>query len=160
MPDDPDPPRKFYALKPKEFERVNDAPASASPPDLRTDPGIPTAAVRRIDVRELARQAAAPGRLLDGTNAPANRRNDVHGVLRDNFTHAEAAGLNDVVLPSKRRSRRKRDYWLVMSIVNGFFAFWAFGPYGNAVTLVYGIGGMAAFTTAFTWVMFFIVDDY
>jgi len=29
----------------------------------------------------------------------------------------------------------------------------------NAVTFVYGIAGMAMFTSAFTWMMWFVIDD-
>jgi hypothetical protein len=176
MPDQPDPPRKFYNLKPKEaIDRVNDAPAGnaptenppagnlppTSPPtEPAPAPGLVDWNNKPIDVRELARQAALRGPVLDGTNAPANRENEVHGVLRDNLERANAAGLNDVEPPPPRRSRRTRDYWTLFIPVNGFFAFWAFGPYANPMTFVFGLAGMIMFTLGLTWVMFFIMDDY
>jgi hypothetical protein len=176
MPDQPDPPRKFYNLKPKEvIERVNDAPAENAPainpptgnaspepiaPASPANSGLVDWNNKPIDVRELARQAALRGPVLDGTNAPANRENEVHGVLRDNLERANAAGLNEVELPPPRRSRRTRDYWILFIPVNGFFAFWAFGPYANPMTLAFGVGGMILFSIALTWVMFFIMDDY
>jgi hypothetical protein len=161
MPDESDPPRKFYGLKPKEFERVNAPPRDPQPEqDLRPDPGIARTEKERIDVRDIARIAAHGTPLLDGSNAPANRENEVHGVLRENLAHANAAGLNDVAPLPKRRSRRTRDYLLVAVPVNGFFAFCAFGPLSNPVSLVCGIAGMGLFTASFTWVMFFIMEDY
>jgi hypothetical protein len=160
VPDESDPPRKFYGLKPKEFERVNEAPAAAAGPDLRADPGITAAKGGPIDVRELARQATGNKPLLDGTNQAANRDNDVHVVLRENLARANAAGLNTLTPKKKRPSRRRRDYWLVLMPVNAFFAFCAFGPYANPTTFVYGLGGMAFFSAGFTWVMFAVMDDY
>jgi hypothetical protein len=159
MPDESDPPRKFYDLKPKEFERVNETPAAAAP-DLRADPGILPAKRERIDARDLARQGTGKGQLLDGTNAAANRPNQIHVVLQENLAKANAAGLNDLAPMVKRPSRRKRDFWLVLVPVNAFFAFAAFGPFANPVSFVYGVGGMAFFSAALTWVMFGVMDDY
>lgn len=163
MADDPEPPRRFYKLKPTEFERVNSPPAPLPTPEpapaTRPPPPPPTPS-ERIDVRDLARSAAAGTPLLHGTNAPANRPNEVHAMLRDNLDVANAAGLNDVTPLPKRRSRRLRDYLLLMVPVNAFFAWWAFGPNANAATFVYGLGGMALFSAGFTWVMFFVMDDY
>lgn len=172
MADEPDPPRKFYRLKPTEFERVNLArpDQAAAPSDAETPtppdelaasdaPATPEPAAP-IDVRELARTASAGVPLLGGTNEAARRPTDVSTLLRDNLDAANAAGLNQVAPVAKRRSRRRRDYFLVLVPVNAFFAFWAFGPYANAVTFIYGLGGMAFFTAGFSWVMFFIVEDY
>lgn len=159
MADDPDPPRKYYGLKRKDFERVNDVPAppaeSLAPPPAPPDPAPPG----RIDVHDLARTATAGTPLLSG-NAPANRPNDIHAILQENLQRANAAGLNDVTPPPKRRSRRLRDYFIVFIPVNAFFGWWAFGPYANAMTFIYGIAGMILFSVGFSWVMFFIVDDY
>jgi hypothetical protein len=81
-------------------------------------------------------------------------------VLRANLAHANAAGLNDLALKPKRRSRRKRDYWLLLVPINAFFAFWAFGPWANIMTFAYGVGGIILFTGSLTWVMFGVLDDY
>jgi hypothetical protein len=160
MPDDSDPPRKFYQLKSAEFERLNQPPREAEPAEpTPAKPGAELDPSQRIDVRDLARQANENTPLL-GVNSPANRDNEVHAMLRENLAHADAAGLNALKPVKKRSSRRKRDYWRVMLVVNAFFAFWAFGPYANPVTFVYGLGGMVFFTSGFTWVMFLIVEDY
>ena len=162
MRDEPDPPRKFFQLRPTSFERVNpppaddadllagNIPAQADYPDPPADPN---------DVRTLARQAAAGTPLL-GANAPSARDNAIHEVLRENHAHANRAGLNDVVLPRKRRSRRKRDYWLLLLSLDAFFLAVAFGPFSNPVTLIYGLAGFIMYTLGLTWVMWFVMDDY
>lgn len=163
MADDPEPPRKFYKLKPTEFERVNSPPAPLPTPPESAPPSSmppPPSPAERIDVRDLARTAAGSAPLLQGTNAPANRPNDVHAMLRDNLDVANAAGLNDVTPPPKRRSRRLRDYLLLMVPVNAFFAWWAFGPNASVMTFVYGISGIVLFSAGLTWAMFFVMDDY
>ena len=72
---------------------------------------------------------------------------------------ALAVTLNDVPLPPKRRSRRKRDYWLLLISVNAFFAYFAVTG-GSVVTLVYSGAGIIFFTLGLTWVMWFVMDDY
>lgn len=160
MSDEIDPPRKFYALKPTEFERLNapaPAPAETSAEERAPAPAAPPPS--RIDVREIARAATAGTPLL-GVNAPANRSNDVHAMLRENLARADAAGLNDLAPRPKRASRRTRDYLLLLIPVDAFFAWWAFGPHANAMTFIYGIAGLAMFTAGLTWVMWFVMDDY
>lgn len=159
MPDEADPPRKYYDLKPKEFERVNDVPSAPAPSDFRPDPGIVRNDRNRIDVRDIARQAAF-GHPSHYQRQTPQQGNDVHRILRENHAQAKASGLNELTPQPRRTSRRTRDYWIVMIPVNAFFAFLAFGPYANAMTFTYGIGGMAVFTFGLTWVMFFIMDRY
>jgi hypothetical protein len=146
--DEPDPPRKFYKLKETEFDRVNspEGPADAPSPH---------------DAKSVFRAAAAEKQLgIPSKTEPTSKTNEVHAVLRDNLDRANAAGLNDVPLRPKRPSRRKRDFWTVLIPVDGFFLFWAFGPYANPMTFVYGIAGFAMFTAALIWIMFFLMEDY
>lgn len=165
MADDPDPPRKFYNLKPKEFERVNDVappPSDRALPDTSAPTTLPLpASPDTIDVRALAKQAQAPGSgpLLRKHNEP-RAQNEVHGMLRENLARAKASGANDIAPAPKRKNRRLRDYLIVLIPVNAFFAYFAFGPMANPVTFVYGVAGMAFFTVALTWVMFGIMNKY
>lgn len=157
MRDEADPPRKHYQLRPTTFERVNPLPPPA--PDIAVS-RAPTAPVDGpIDVTTLARQAMSGGPLLNPPTTPTGL-NEVQEMLRDNVTRANAAGINDVVAPAPRRSRRKRDYWLLIITLNAFFATVAFGPYRNPMTLTYGIAGMIVVTLGLTWVMWFIMEDY
>ena len=159
MADDSDPPRVFYQLKPREFERVNAIPGSSTPDAATTSEGSAAPASEKIDVHDLYAQAATPGPVL-AIGEKVSAKNEIHVLLQDNLSHANAAGLNHLAPKPKRRSRRTRDYFLVVITLNAFFAFAAFGPYANAVTFVYGIAGMIFFTVGITWVMFFVMDDY
>lgn len=158
MSADPEPPRKTYQLKPRDFERVNAVPAdpTAPPASPATPANGPT---DRIDVQDLYRQAATPGPAL-GHQKPASAPNEVHALLRENLARANAAGANDLAAQPRRRSRRLRDYLIAMFAVNAFLAYWAFGPYANGVTFVYGLAGMVFFSCGFSWVMWAVVDDY
>lgn len=155
VPDDPDPPRKYYGFKPTEFDRAN-APRPPAPEEESATLAPPSAdAVRDtpIDLRELVRQGAASGPVLKG-NAPVNRANDVHSILRDNFDRAEAAGLNVVPPPAARKSRRKRDYMISLLVGNA-------GLLGCiAIMPVFGIAGIIIYNCGLTWVVWGVMDDY
>jgi hypothetical protein len=156
MADESDPPRKFYQLKPREFEVVNHHPP-ASPPSASIPPTIqPTA---RIDVHDLYRQAGTPGPVLGPVQKDA-AKNEVHVILHDNLTRANTAGLNDLAPRPRRRSRRKRDFFIILIPLQAFFVFVAFGPYSNVATMAYGVAGIILSTIGLTWVMFFVMDDY
>jgi hypothetical protein len=147
MHDEPDPPRKFYRLKAPEFESVN-APTNAAPRDA-----TPT------NVQGHLRAANIPPDV--SSSAPAAQpANDVQALLRDQAARVRAAGGDAIVPSPRRRSRRARDFWLLLLTANGFFAFAAFGPYRNAMTFTYGVAGMIFTTIALVWVMWFVMDDY
>ncbi|MEO5957799.1 MAG: hypothetical protein ABIZ49_04600 [Opitutaceae bacterium] len=154
MPDESDPPRKFYRLKPAEFERLN-APVPAPPPgDASETPGTATSATETPrDVREIARLAARGAPPL-GVNAPANRPNDVHALLRQNLDRANAAGLNELTPKPRHKSRRKRDYILALILGN------ALSIIGTAIMPVFGVAGLIIFNVGLTWIMWFVIEDY
>jgi hypothetical protein len=158
MPDPTDPPRKFYKLKPTEFEIVNapsgSAPVDSTPTNVQAHLRAANAGQPKVKARPATPATPAP------PSVPVPRENDVHAMLRDNLARANAAGLNDVPVGPKRRSRRKRDYFLLLIPVNGFFGFMAFGPHANAVSFVYGLAGIVVFSIGLTWVMWFVMDDY
>jgi hypothetical protein len=168
--DPSDPPRKFYDLKPKEFERVN-APvagrsASSAPATPPSSPPVspptprPLDSSKPIDVRELFREASTPGPVL--SKGPRNDLNEVHAVLRDNLARANEAGLNEVPLRPKRPSWRKRDYILLMIGANAVLAFLAIGFFrsGNVIGFVSAMAGIGMLSASITWVMWFVMDDY
>jgi hypothetical protein len=189
MPDESDPPRKFYQLKPKEFDRVNAAPAP--PPDPAASASahpraaaIPDAVGQRIDARDLSRQAMGTAPLL-GVNAPVNRPNEVHDMLRENLAVEGAAGLHDLKPLGPKRSRRRRDFWMltigtnaVIAIVYAAQMFVGFqvmclaanmpAEFGNLVrfaisnpaTYILAVAAMIFFTVAWAWLLFGVMDDY
>jgi hypothetical protein len=139
MPDEPDPPRKLYGVKPREdFERANgttDQPGNG-PTDVQ---GF----IASANAADFATKA----------NAPANRPNEVHAILQENLRRDIAAGLHPVsTAPDPRRIRRRRNFWIALTIVDVPFGLvaWAVGP-GAAIPFVCAIGLMAMFTGVLIW---------
>ncbi len=96
MQDEPDPPRKYYGLKPKEFDRVNIVPSESVPEQpVKPDPGIVPAIDRKIDVHELIRAGAKPGK-QPGPDQVPHSTNEVQDILRENYQRELAAGGYDV----------------------------------------------------------------
>ncbi len=166
MADDPEPPRKFYQLKPKDFERVNRVPGASVAPVVPAPDAGPAPIDdrhRRIDVRELIRQGAAGAPLLSA-NQPANRPNEVHGVLKDKFEHDRAHGLFHVEPgDDKERRQRIRNYWLLLVLVDAPFLWLAWkvnplrglGP-ASAIVFTCAIAGFGMFTAWWTWHNWFL----
>lgn len=159
MPDEPDPPRKFYELKPREFEAVNAQPRhpGESPPAAGAPPGPQPDA---IDINDLIRSANAGGAGLSPKAGPVVE-NDVHAILRDNLARAEAAGLNELAPKPRRKSRRKRDYWLLMAGACAVFGtiLLTSGP-RHPITFILALGGLVISTVGLTWILWFVMDDY
>jgi hypothetical protein len=142
-----DPPRKVYGFKDRDFKRDN-APASAAPPP-------PT-------VKELAMMAGAPTIDPRHKAAPTAKRddpNDVYAVLQQNRQAAAKHGLNEVEI-KKVKSRRKRDFWLI--IVGGNLAIiggvWLSGI--NVITVIFGLAGLILFSLSVSWIMWQVMDKY
>ncbi|MBI2514220.1 MAG: hypothetical protein HYV96_19785 [Opitutae bacterium] len=165
MPDAPDPPRKNYAFKPKEFERLNaprpDAPPSDAPqphastgPNAATPPNAPGAS-------SAAGAAHSPAPPEPPEPTPA--ANDVFAIQRELREREIAAGMDELAPPHRPvRSRRKRDYWLLTILTNGVLlplALWGYRTQ-NAVLFVYCIAGLALVNAALTWIMWVLMDDY
>ena len=162
MPDAPDPPRKFYGFKPREFERANAPRAEAPPPTSPApDPGIPTATGAKIDVHELIRTGAGPRGPL-GANQVVNRENEVHAMLRANLAKDQAAGHYDLgPLDDSKRRRRIRNYWVAIVAFDttfGLFAFWL--GHEMAIPFACSVAAIALFTSYLTWQTFFLRTHY
>ena len=159
MPDELDPPRKFYGLKPREFEVVNAQPRHPG----ESPPAAGAASEPRpeaIDVNDLIRSANAGGAgLLPKAGSVAE--NEVHAILRDNLARAEAAGLNELTPKPRRKSRRKRDYWLLLAGACAVFGtiILKSGP-REPVTFIVALGGLVVSTVGLTWILWFVMDDY
>jgi len=59
-----------------------------------------------------------------------------------------------------KRSRRKRDYWLLLVggnlLILGLVALARFNP----ISVIYGFSGVVILTLSLTWVMWFVMNDY
>lgn len=163
MADDPDPPRKFYDLKPTTFEQVNErVPPTAPAPDATgaPDPGPVAVDPGPIDVRAMYEQAATPGPALGSAARSATSENDVHVLLRINAARDEAAGLNRIKPKPRRPSRRKRDYWISLLGSNGIVVGTLFLVGPNLVSALFAFAGVVILTCSMTWIFWFILDDY
>lgn len=159
MQDEPDQPRKFYGFKPKEFERVNEPAKGQAPLPTGPDPGIPSVRDERIDVKELIR-IGAQGPAADAAK-PVAPSNEVHAMLKDNLTKAQAAGLFHVeAKPDLKRRRRLTLFWIGLAIVDiplGLFA--ATVGHSAAIPFMFSIAGIAMFTSWIIWETFFLRTD-
>ena len=162
MHDEPDPPRKYYGFRPKEFDRANTSPAESAPEQpVKPDPGIAPAIDRKIDVHELIRAGAMPGTQL-GSNQLRHRANEAHDILRENYQRDLAAGGYDVgPLGDSKRRKQIRNYCLAMLLINlplGLAAAF-FGP-GAAIPFACSIGAMGMLSAWLTWNTFFLRTNY
>ena len=170
MPDEPDPPRKFYGFKPTAFEAANPRPPPAPAPDAPSppapDPGPAAAPGGPITVRDLNRLAAT-GLPLLRTPAGPTKQNDVHTILRANLAVADAAGLNEVKIDPHHRTphqRRVRRCWILLVAVNvplGTLAWKTSHPMtqASAYFFTFAVAGMALFTARLVWKTFFLNTD-
>ncbi|MDI1251027.1 MAG: hypothetical protein PSV13_19350 [Lacunisphaera sp.] len=144
--DQPDPPRKFYEFKDREFKRDNQ-PAGATPP-------LPTA-------KELAMMAgpAAPaaGRAKPGpkTDDP----NDVYVALQQNRALEKQAGRDELEI-RQVKSRRTRDYWLLLVSSELLLGLITWQGRGNPIVFVSALAGMVLVGVSITWVMWQVMDRY
>ncbi|MDQ5977088.1 MAG: hypothetical protein QG602_60 [Verrucomicrobiota bacterium] len=145
MPDETDPPRKVYGFKEREFKRDNPPTAGGEV--------MPTAK----DLAKLAGHHHNPGQRT--AQAKADDPNDVFKVLHQNRQVADEHGLNEVEI-KKVKSRRKRDFWLIL--VGGNLAIIG-GVYFSGIsviTLVFGLAGLIIFSLGLSWIMWQVMDRY
>lgn len=144
-PDAPEPVRRTYGLK-RSDPLAQEAPGTRPP--------------RILTVQEMTKMAGAhhdPGPRT--ASAKPGDPNDVFTVRQELRTRERADGRDQIVVP-KKKSRRKRDYWLVMIGANLLFAGVAVAGRGNVVILVYCGAGMILVSVATTWIMWFLLSDY
>lgn len=82
---------------------------------------------------------------------------DVADTLKQNFARQKRE--EHPLDLSKPHSRRKRDYWIVLCAVN-VLLIGSMVVFPGVVTSLFAISGMILFTTGFSWVMWFVLDDY
>lgn len=145
MPDEPDPPRKVYGFKEREFKRDN-APSSEAAP-------MPTAQ----DLAKLAGFHHDPS-ARKGI-AKADDPNDVHVVLQQNRKSEQLHNL-DAIEIKETKSRRKREFWFLLVGGNLFIlgAVWLSGI--NVLTVIFGLAGLIIFSLGLSWVMWQVMDRY
>ncbi len=145
MADEPDPPRKVYGFKEREFKRDN-RPASASQPPM------PTA-------KDLAKMAGPVVKTGKPAGPKATDPNDVYAAMQRNRAAEKKFGGDEVEI-KVIKSKRKRDYWFLL--ITGNLAIvmpcLILGP--NAMTLGAGGAGIILYTLGLTWIMWQIMGKY
>jgi hypothetical protein len=145
MPDEPNPPRKVYGFKEREFKRDN-APSSEVPP--------------APSVQDLAKMA---GHHHDprprSAAAKAGDPNDAFTVLQQNRKSEQLHNL-DAIEIKETKSRRKREFWFLLVGGNLFIlgAVWLSGI--NVLTVIFGLAGLIIFSLGLSWVMWQVMDRY
>jgi hypothetical protein len=140
-----DPPRKNYGFKEREFTRDNvRAPADAP---------MPTA-------KELAIMAGPPAAAAKGPTGPkATDPNDVYAVLEENRANERQLGKDEIVI-KKIKSKRRRDYLLLLVLGNlSIVTMVALGGF-NPVSMIFGLSGIIVLSLGATWIMWFVMDRY
>lgn len=102
-----------------------------------------------------ARQKAAAQ-----SKSPAPADNDVLAMLRQNQAHEASRAVNQEIPYVPKKSRRRRDYILGMVGGNLLIIALVIAGRGNMVTLIFGFSGIILLSAGFTWVMFFVMEDY
>jgi hypothetical protein len=145
VPDESDPPRKVYGFKERDFKRDN-APSSDAAP-------MPTAQ----DLAKLAGFHHDPA--ARQSLAKAGDPNDVHVVLQQNRKSEQQHNL-DAIEIKETKSRRKREFWLLLVGGNLFIiaGVWLSGI--NVMTVIFGLAGLIIFSLGLSWVMWQVMDRY
>lgn len=94
-------------------------------------------------------------------NEPVPPANDIFAIQRDLRQREIASGRDELSPPTRpARSRRRRDFWLLLVLGNGALVTIGVVARLNPVVLVYAFAGVVLFTIGLIWTMWFVMDDY
>jgi hypothetical protein len=140
-----DPPRKNYGFKDREFKRDNAVTGTTPPP--------PTA-------KELAMMAGPVVASPKGATGPkADDPNDVFSALQQNRAVEQGHGGDQIEI-RKVKSRRRRDYWLMLIGGNLLIAGGVVVLGANVVSVMFGLGGVILFSISLTWIVWQVMGRY
>lgn len=132
---EPEPPRRNYALKPKTFTSLNAPPGTGS----------------RIDVHD---HLAAANRGPSAAGPHPSRDAEASRIEPLRETKPMAGWI-------PRRSRRRRDYWLLALSGGAIFALAAHWAHSrSAVLFTCVLSVLALYQAGLAWIMWQIMDDY
>jgi len=140
-----DPPPKTYGFKARDFKRDNVRGPGAAP--------LPTA-------KELAKLAGPVTASPKGATGPkADDPNDVFTHLQGNRAVEKQHGRDEMEI-RKVRSRRRRDYWLLLVTSEMLLGTITWQGRANPFVFVGALAGMVLFGVAITWIMWQVMDRY
>ena len=143
-------PPKVYGFKERAFKRDN-ARTSDAPP-------VPTAQELAILSGRGGPTKPKPGLSAAGS-MKADDPNDVFAVLQQNRTVEITQGRDEVEI-RKLKSRRKREYWLILITSEAGLAALAVNGRDNAFVLACSVAGMGLVAFGLTWIMWQVMDKY
>ena len=95
------------------------------------------------------------------SGGPPPPANDIFAIQREIRAREIASGMDELKpVGTPRRSRRRRDYWLLLLGGNGAIIGLAALVGFNPMTIVYAFAGVVLWTVGLTWVMWFVMGDY
>lgn len=139
-----DPPRKNYGFKERDFKRDNAVGPAGAPPSAK----------------DLAMMAGPVVKSPQGATGPkADDPNDVFAALQHNRAVEQQHGVDQIEI-RKIKSKRWRDYWLMLIGGNLFIVgiVLLLGP--NVVTVMFGFGGVVIFSASLTWIVWQVMGRY
>lgn len=148
MPEEPDPPRKVYGFKPREFVRDNRPTSEIGP--------APT-------VKDLAKIATegSPALTPAAPRGPrADDPNDVYAILQANRAAEQDSGGDQLKAANAFRYRRKRDYWLMLLPTEAVLGTVAFLGRHNPAICFAALVAMGLIFVILTWIMWQVMDRY
>lgn len=98
------------------------------------------------------------GRVSDQDKAAHPDSIDVRKILKDNVT-SEARRHSSNSRPENYKSRRKRDYLILVTIPNVLLAIPIVVFRTHSFFLIAGLSLMVLYTAIVTWVIWFVMDD-
>lgn len=140
----PDPPPKTYGFKDRAFQRDN-APSSALPPAPTT--------------KELAILAGPVVRSGPAAGPKSGDPNDVYVTLLQNRAVERKLGKDEIEI-REIKSRRAREFWLLLVGGNLAIIGSIFFSSINVMTVICGLAGLIIFSLGLTWVMWQVMDRY
>ena len=94
-----------------------------------------------------------------GEENPAET-NDVWAWRQDQRKIEELAGTDELGSLKDYRQKRRRDFWTVLILNNGFFGGMMLLNPQNAVVLIYGLAGIIMGTLATYWILYHLMRKY
>ncbi len=86
--------------------------------------------------------------------------NDVRAWREDQRKIEKQAGTDDLGSLEDYRQKRRRDFWTVLILNNGFFGTLMLLNPQNAVVLIYGLAGIIMGTLGTYWILYHLMRKY
>ncbi len=118
------------------------------------DPADPPPKKYEFKPKEFERVNAPPG-----SSVGKSTEHDVFAILQQNRAIEQRKGLGEIEI-KKVRSRRKRDYWLLLIPSVLLLGVITWQSRSNPFFLVCGLTGIVVVALGLTWIMWHVMDDY